>query len=126
MTVRRVSRTRRDEQCGAAQSVACLAEAGFVNRRFRLGDETVARRNAWRQTFIDLLAAILRGRRLNSRTIAKRSPPEAAKATLLSLTSISFRASLRPRNQWRNPIPTLVGVLRPAAERFHRRQGALA
>jgi hypothetical protein len=56
-----------------------------------------ARRCARRQASIDLLAAILRGRRSNSRTSAKRSPPEAAKATLLSLTSISFRALAPPK-----------------------------
>jgi hypothetical protein len=37
------------------------------------------RRLAWRQTFIDLLAAILRGRRLNSR-IALRATDEGGKS----------------------------------------------
>jgi hypothetical protein len=37
------------------------------------------RRLAWRQTFIDLLAAILRGRRLNSR-IALRATAEGGKS----------------------------------------------
>jgi hypothetical protein len=61
---RTLIRPRGYEQRGGAQSVALFAEAGFIDRCFRLGADA---RRTWRQTFIDLLAAILRGRRLNSR-----------------------------------------------------------
>src|ERR1700722_3085864 len=52
----------------------------------------------WRQQLIDGMEAIMRERNSNSRTSARRSPPKAAKATLLSLTSNSSRAPLRHAN----------------------------
>jgi hypothetical protein len=75
----------------AAASKVSFSPRLASSTAFRLGDEGVVRRfralcirvdaevrrNAWRQTFIDLLAAILRGRRLNSRATPKGSSPKA-------------------------------------------------
>jgi hypothetical protein len=62
------------EPASNAGAGAAAAPTAFCTRL-----DAEARRNAWRQTFIDLLAAILRGRRLNSR-IALRATAEGGKS----------------------------------------------